>query len=107
THFVDSNDLNLGMDPDALAAHFAKIGEKTPDGLRNRETGRRIAAIVPMHVFGLPIDMAALVAVSEQYGVPIVEDAAESLGSYFQGRHTGTFGKLGILSFNGNKVVTT
>lgn len=107
THFVDSDDINLGLDPEALAAHFAKIGEKTSEGLRNRETGRRIAAIVPMHVFGLPIDMDALLAVSEQYGVPIVEDAAESLGSYFKGRHTGTFGKLGILSFNGNKVVTT
>lgn len=106
-HFVDSNADNLGLDPDALAAHFERIGERTPDGLRNRLTGRRIAAIVPMHAFGFTVDLDRLLAVAQQYNVPIVEDAAESLGTTYKGRHTGTFGALGILSFNGNKVITT
>jgi perosamine synthetase len=75
--------------------------------LRNKLTGRRLAAIVPMHTFGHPVDMCALLTVAGQFGVPIIEDAAESLGSFIGDRHTGTFGLLGTLSFNGNKVITT
>lgn len=106
-HFVDSNLDTMGMDPIALADYLQSIAEPTPQGLRNRHSGRRIAAIVPMHAYGHPADMVALMEVANRYGLPVVEDAAESLGSTYHGQHTGTFGKLGTLSFNGNKIITT
>ena len=95
------------MDPVALAEYLATVADQTPQGLRNRHTGHRIAAIVPMHTYGHPVDMAPLMEVANRYRLPVVEDAAESLGSTYQGQHTGTFGKFGILSFNGNKIITT
>jgi perosamine synthetase len=106
-HFVDSALDTMGLDPVALRAHLAGIAEKTGDGARNRLTGRRIAAIVPMHTYGHPVDLASLMDIAGEYGLPVVEDAAESLGSTYQGHYTGTFGLLGTLSFNGNKIVTT
>lgn len=106
-HFVDSDFSTMGMDPAALSDYLGAIGEATPGGLRNRRTGRRIGAMVPMHTYGHPVDMEALLEVARRFGVPVVEDAAESLGSTYGGRHTGTFGALGILSFNGNKIITT
>lgn len=106
-HFVDSSPDTLGMDPVALAEYLAAVADPTPQGLRNRHTGHRIAAIVPMHTYGHPVDMAPLMEVANRYKIPVVEDAAESLGSTYQGQHTGTFGKLGTLSFNGNKIITT
>lgn len=106
-HFVDSHLDTMGIDSAALADHLQAITESTPLGPRNRHTGRRIAAIVPMHTYGHPVDMVSLMEIANRYELPVVEDAAESLGSTFQGRHTGTFGKLGMLSFNGNKIVTT
>jgi len=106
-HFVDSSLETMGIDPAALSEYLATITEITTHGVRNRHTGRRIAAIVPMHTYGHPVDMAPLMEVAHRYQLPVVEDAAESLGSTYQGRHTGTFGKLGMLSFNGNKIITT
>jgi len=106
-HFVDSHLDTMGIDPAALADHLQAIAEPTPLGPHNRHTGRRIAAIVPMHIYGNPVDIGPLLEVDSRYGLPIVEDAAESLGSTYQGQHTGTFGKLGTLSFNGNKIITT
>ena len=106
-HFVDSHLDTMGIDPAALSDHLRTIAEVTPAGLRNRHTGRRIGAIVPMHTYGHPVDIDVLLEVAGRYGLPIVEDAAESLGSTYRGRHTGTFGALGILSFNGNKIITT
>jgi perosamine synthetase len=106
-HFCDSEAATLGLDAMALDAHLDAIAERRGGGTFNRHTGRRLAAVVPMHVFGLPLDMAALLRVADKWSLPVVEDAAESLGSYIGDRHTGTFGKLGILSFNGNKVITT
>lgn len=106
-HFVDSAEGTLGLDPAALKSHLARVAEPAGGGLRNKLTGRRLAAIVPMHTFGHPVDMCALLTVAGQFGVPIIEDAAESLGSFIGDRHTGTFGLLGTLSFNGNKVITT
>lgn len=106
-HFVDSAPDTLGIDPVALGAHLARIAEPAANGLRNRETDRRIAAIVPMHVFGHPVALAPLLDLAGRYGLPVIEDAAESLGSFYQGQHTGTFGKIGVLSFNGNKIITT
>lgn len=73
----------------------------------NKKTGRRIAACVPMHTFGHPVKIDELLEVLNKYNIPMVEDAAESIGSYYKGKHTGTFGKMSILSFNGNKVITT
>jgi perosamine synthetase len=106
-HFVDSNQATLGMDAETVREHLSAIAELTDHGLRNRHTGRRIAALVPMHTFGQPADLEPLLELALQYRIPMVEDAAESLGSTYHGRHTGTFGKLGILSFNGNKIITT
>lgn len=106
-HFVDSSPDTLGLDPVALKDWLKHIGERTPDGTRNRETGRRIRAMVPMHTFGHPCDIDGLLALAQDYQLQLVEDAAESLGSYFHDRHTGTFGLLGTLSFNGNKTITT
>lgn len=106
-HFVDSSPDTMGMDPAALADYLASIVESSSQGSRNRHTSRRIAAIVPIHTYGHPVDMAPLMEVANRYKLPAVEDAAESLGSIYQGQHTGTFGKLGTLSFNGNKIITT
>ncbi|MFI4918034.1 MAG: LegC family aminotransferase [Legionellales bacterium] len=105
-HFVDSNAQTLGLDAERLLDYLNLISEPCAGGLRNRQTKRRIAAIVPMHTFGHPMDMDALLAVSSRFKIPIVEDAAESLGSFYRGQHTGTFGLLGTLSFNGNKIIT-
>lgn len=106
-HFVDSAEDTLGIDPVALADYLAFIAEPVAGGVRNRETGRRLAAVVPMHVFGHPADMQGLASVADRFSLPVVEDAAESLGSWIGDRHTGTLGQLGVLSFNGNKIITT
>ena len=106
-NFVDSNLDTLGIDPAALADYLDFSTEQTTQALINKKTGRRIAAIVPMHTYGHPVAMDRLMEVAARYKLPIVEDSAESLGSKYKGQHTGTFGLLGILSFNGNKVITT
>lgn len=106
-HFVDSCPDQLGIHAGKLARHLDNIAERRKGGVVNRITGRRIAAIVPMHVFGHPVDMDGLTTVAAQWGLPIVEDAAESLGSLYKGKPTGGLGRVGALSFNGNKVVTT
>lgn len=106
-HFVDSGLDTMGIDPMALAEYLNTTAESTSNGLRNRHTGRRIAAIVPVHTYGHPVDMASLMEVANRHKLAVVEDAAESLGSTYQGLHTGTFGMLGTLSFNGNKIITT
>ncbi|WP_200953280.1 LegC family aminotransferase [Agromyces sp. Root81] len=104
--FVDSDAATLGMSTSALADMLSTMAP-TDGGLMNPRTGRRVAAIVPMHTLGHPVDIVGICAVAARYGVPVVEDAAESLGSFVGERHTGTFGRLGVLSFNGNKIVTT
>jgi perosamine synthetase len=106
-HFCDVTPKTLGIDVDRLAEHLKELAEPRPEGCFNRKTGRRIAAIVPMHTFGHCMDLAPLCELAGQYAIPVVEDAAESLGSFYRGRHTGTFGRVGVLSFNGNKIVTT
>ncbi|MBW1740306.1 MAG: LegC family aminotransferase [Deltaproteobacteria bacterium] len=107
-HFADSEEKTLGMDPSKLADHLAEIADVKDGCCYNTKTGRRIAAVVPMHVFGHPVDMDPLLKMCERFGrIPVVEDSAESLGSYYKGKHTGTFGKMGVLSFNGNKTITT
>lgn len=92
-------------------AHFTGVGSRNSVGKQkcayNKITGRKIAACVPMHTFGHPMRLDELKVVLDQYNIPLIEDAAESMGSTYKGRHTGTFGLLGILSFNGNKIITT
>lgn len=104
--FVDSDLTTLGMDPGSVSDFLATC-DRTGNGVVNSATGRRVAAVVPMHTLGHPMRIAELVAEVGAYGIPIVEDAAESLGSFVGDRHTGTFGLLSSLSFNGNKIVTT
>ena len=106
-HFVDSEERTLGIDPIALRSYLsAKTVVK--DGVcLNRASGRVIRVLLPMHTFGHPADMEALLAVASDFHLIVVEDAAESLGSFIGKRHTGTFGLLGTLSFNGNKTITT
>jgi len=106
-HFADSKEATLGLDPSALREWLRATAEPAGDSYRNRQTGRRLRAMVPMHTFGHPCDMDGLLAVAHDYRLVTVEDAAEPLGSFYQGQHTGTFGLLGTLSFNGNKIVTT
>ncbi len=106
-HLVDSEAATLGIDPVALAAHLDRIATRSPTGPVNRATGRRIAAVVPMHVFGFPVDMETLLAAAADWNLPVVEDAAESLGSSYHGKPCGSFGRLATLSFNGNKIITT
>lgn len=106
-HFADISPHTLGMDPDALAAHLEAVADTSAGACRNRRTGRRIAAVVPMHAFGHPVDMEPLLAVARRFGLPVVEDAAESLGSHYAGLPMGSFGLCAALSFNGNKIVTT
>lgn len=106
-HFVDSAYDTLGIDPDAIDAYLSEISELRADGCYNKKTGRRIRAVVPMHTFGHPVDMDKMIAVCEKYQFVLIEDAAESLGSFYKGRHTGNFGRIAALSFNGNKTITT
>ncbi len=106
-HFVDVETSTLGMDAERLEEHLHEVTEPTDQGLRNRRTGRRIRVMIPMHTFGHPCDLDGLSTVCERFGLLMLEDSAESLGSYYRDRHTGTFGALGVLSFNGNKVITT
>lgn len=105
--FIDVDLDTMGMSPDALRRWLHANAEMRDGRAYNLGTGRRVAACVPMHTFGFPLRIAEIVAVCDEYGIPVVEDAAESLGSYVNGRHTGTFGKLATLSFNGNKTITT
>jgi len=106
-HFVDSAEDTLGVDPQALRAYLSHAAELRSGQCVNRATGRVIRALVPMHAFGHPVDIEGVMAVAHDFRLALVEDAAESLGSTVGGRHTGTFGLLGTLSFNGNKTITT
>jgi aminotransferase in exopolysaccharide biosynthesis len=105
--FLDVDRETLGLAPTALEAFLERSAVRGPDGqCVNRKTGRRVAACVPMHTFGHPTRIDALCEICKHHGIPVVEDAAESLGSTLGGRMTGTFGLMGVYSFNGNKTVT-
>jgi perosamine synthetase len=106
-HLVESDVVTLGVSPGLLDDYLSRIAERKDGQCINRRTGRRIAAIIPMHVFGHPADMDALNEVAGRHNIVVVEDAAESLGSSYKGRSTGTFGRVAALSFNGNKIITT
>jgi perosamine synthetase len=105
--FVDVDRDTLGLSPAALRQFLVQHAVVRSGQAFNKTTGRRIAACVPMHTFGLPCRIQEIVSLCTDYGIAVVEDAAESLGSYVGARHTGTFGSVATLSFNGNKVITT
>jgi perosamine synthetase len=106
-HFVDSEEATLGLNPAKLADYLAEIAEMRGDECINKTTGQRIKAVVPMHAYGHPVNLDALVEVCERFKLVLIEDAAESLGSFYKGKHTGQWGQLSALSFNGNKIMTT
>jgi len=105
-HFVDVDKETLGLSPTLLEKHLEEIAEMRDGFCYNKNTNKKISACVPMHTFGLPMYIDELVKVCNKYNIPVVEDAAESLGSYYKEQHTGTFGLIGTYSFNGNKTVT-
>ncbi len=105
--FIDVDKDTMGLSPDAMEAWLKENAEIKGESCYNRRTGRRIKACVPMHTFGHPVHLDKLVEVCNRYHIELIEDAAESLGSFYKGKHTGTFGKIGAISFNGNKTITT
>jgi perosamine synthetase len=106
-HFVDVEASSFAVDAKKLDAYLAENTTQRDGACVNRASGRRIAALVCVHIFGHPADLDGLSSVCERYGLPLVEDAAESLGSTYKGKHTGTVGLVAALSFNGNKIVTS
>ena len=106
-HFVDSDQDNLGIDAAKLRNYLLKSTEQRSGLCINIFTGKVIRALIPMHTFGHPGNIDGLLAIAHDFNIVIVEDAAESLGSYYRDKHTGTLGRLGTLSFNGNKIITT
>lgn len=107
--FVDVDKDTMGMSPEKLNEWLSKNTkyDSATKGMINRLTNRAITAIVPMHTFGFPCRIDEIVEIACQYKIPVVEDSAESLGSFYLGKHTGTFGEIGIFSYNGNKIITT
>jgi aminotransferase in exopolysaccharide biosynthesis len=107
--FLDVDIDTMGLSPESLK-HWLEdnvtLDSKTNQPI-NQSTNQPISACVPMHTFGFPCRIDETVEICNEYNIPVVEDAAESLGSFFKNRHTGTFGEIGVLSFNGNKVITT
>ncbi len=106
-HFVDSEYATLGIDPVKLRSYLQDIAIIRNGACYNRQSGRRMRAVVPMHTFGHPVDLDEMVAVCEEFQLVLIEDAAESLGSFYKGKHTGNWGLVSAVSFNGNKIVTT
>ncbi|SDG53210.1 LegC family aminotransferase [Roseospirillum parvum] len=106
-HFVDSAPDTLGLCPERLRDHLERLAVRGPNGPVNRHTGRRLAAVVPVHVFGHPVAADPLAEVAAHFELPIIEDATEALGSLYHGRPAGGLGRIGVFSFNGNKILTT
>ncbi len=105
--FVDSEESTLGLCPLKLEEFLASKAERRNDGTYNKITGRKIVACLPMHVFGHPVRIENILNICRTYQIEVIEDAAEALGSFYKGRHLGTFAGIGVLSFNGNKIITT
>lgn len=106
-HFVDCESETLGIDPEKLRKYLLEIAKVESGHTINKNTGNPIKAIMPMHCYGIPSRMKELTDVANEFSLTIIEDAAESLGSLYQGEHTGTIGLVGVYSFNGNKIITT
>ena len=105
--FLDVDQSTMGLSPDAMRDWLFRNAEMKDSQCFNKNTQRRIKACVPMHTFGHPARIDEIAAVCEEYHIELVEDAAESLGSLYKGQHTGLFGRVGVISFNGNKTITT
>ena len=105
--FIDVDKSTMGLSPDALKEWLCKNSEIKNGQCFNKHTGRRVKACVPMHTFGHPVRIEEIAQICCEYHIELVEDAAESIGSKYKGKHTGTFGKVGAISFNGNKTITT
>lgn len=105
--FIDVDKETLGLSPDAVNAWLSKNAILKKGQCYNIHTGRRVKACVPMHTFGHPVRIKELAAICNDWHIELVEDAAESIGSFYEGQHTGTFGRVGVISFNGNKTITT
>ena len=105
--FVDVDKDTMGLSPFALKDFLKKNAEKRLDGAYNKETGKKISACIPMHTFGFPCRIKKISNICKEWGIVVIEDAAESLGSYVGKKHTGKFSLIATLSFNGNKIMTT
>ena len=105
--FLDVDLDTMGLSAIAVETFLNTYGELRAEGCFNKKTGKRIAACLPMHTFGFPVHLDELIRVCDKWSIPLVEDAAESLGSYYKGKATGSFGMVGVFSFNGNKIVTS
>ena len=105
--FLDVDKETMGLSPKSLQQFLEGQTEQKNGNCYNKTTGRKIAACVPMHTFGHPCKIDEIANICQKFNIELVEDAAESLGSYYKGKHTGTFGKIGVLSFNGNKIITS
>jgi aminotransferase in exopolysaccharide biosynthesis len=106
-HFIDSSESNLGINVEKLRTYLLSSTKQVHGKCINRTSGRTIQTLVPMHTFGHVGELDELIEVANEFNIAVVEDAAESLGSYYKNRHSGTLGLLGVISFNGNKIVTT
>ena len=106
-HFVDIEKYSLGLNPEILSNHLKNIAERKNGVVLNKITGKKISAIIVVHVFGIPAKINEIIKIADEWNLPVVEDAAEALGSKVKGKDCGTFGTLGVFSFNGNKIVTT
>ena len=104
--FIDVEKDSMGMSPSALSLFLETNGEKRENGCYNKKTGNKISACLPMHTYGFASDIDLICEIARQWNIPVIEDAAEALGSKFKGKSLGTFGDLGIFSFNGNKIIT-
>lgn len=105
--FIDVDLDTMGLSPKAVSEFLDEYGELRENGCFNKKTGRRISACLPMHTFGFPVHLDELIKVCEKWNIELVEDAAESLGSQYRGQPTGSFGKFGVFSLNGNKIITS
>ncbi|CAM4239720.1 LegC family aminotransferase [Gillisia hiemivivida] len=105
--FLDVGLDTMGLSPGAIQNFLEEYGDIREDGCYNKKTGNRISACLPMHTFGFPVRIDEIIRICNFWKIPVVEDAAESLGSEFKGQPTGSFGEVGVFSFNGNKIVTS
>jgi aminotransferase in exopolysaccharide biosynthesis len=104
--FIDVDLDTMGLSPISLSAFLEEFGEQRKDGTYNKKTNRRIGACLPMHTFGFPTRIDEIVKICSSWNIPVVEDAAASIGSKYKGKYLGSFGEMAVLSFNGNKIVT-
>ena len=105
--FIDVDKKSMGMSPDSLRKFLEQNCEIRGSKCLNKESGRIIKASLPMHTFGFPCEISKIKSICDEFKINLVEDAAESIGSFYHSKHTGLFGEFGILSFNGNKIITT